>query len=732
MDPIKVLAQLSRFGQPSEVMVPTELLRSGALLHARGLINSQAIQHNLDWVWPYWVNRQFDPNDKSFVPRAFSATHINLTHRNWTAVGLPDQPFTPIVDPRGMVTPLWNGWSVDCWVIDEDKDVLYPSRLKEAGQELKWKENLSVITTSGKNGKKLVSRTEVRREKDRAACEIDLTATSEKAGWLAVSLRPCNPEGVSFIHHIERLGNQEGWLVNRKDEVFLSEKPEEYQLSEYLKGDVAGQLFRQDTPYKTNCKVGMATAAALFGLGPGVAKKISVKIPLREDGGKPRSENSSQRIFDWEETLEGSCQLNIPKGLYKNLYDTALRTLLLHTAEEAFAGPYTYKRFWFRDAVFIVHALLCAGLTQRAWQVIEQFPQRQKASGYFDSQEGEWDSNGQVLWILKRYTQMTKEELDPKWKEIIERAARWILRKRLPEKGQRPHAGLMPSGFSAEHLGPSDYYFWDDFWSVAGLQAASSLMEGFGEFDTAKRFKKEAKALLNCVERSLKEAQSRLNTAAMPASPYRRMDSGAIGSLVAGYPLQLWNERDPRLLSTAGYLCEHCFVKGGFFHDMSHSGINPYLTLHIAQVLLRAGDMKFYELMDTIAKLASPTQQWPEAIHPATGGGCMGDGQHVWAAAEWVMMLRNCFVSEDTEKKKLILCPGVLPYWYANQPEISFGPAPTSMGKVNVSVAVHGPELVVEWQGNWHGQAPLIEVRVPGFNGRQVSGGSKNQVVLRP
>jgi chemotaxis methyl-accepting protein methylase len=31
------------------------------VFHARGLVNAKAIQHNLDWVWPYWVERQFNP-----------------------------------------------------------------------------------------------------------------------------------------------------------------------------------------------------------------------------------------------------------------------------------------------------------------------------------------------------------------------------------------------------------------------------------------------------------------------------------------------------------------------------------------------------------------------------------------------------------------------------------------------------------------------------------------------
>ena len=92
---------------------------------------------------------------------------------------------------------------------------------------------------------------------------------------------------------------------------------------------------------------------------------------------------------------------------------------------------------------------------------------------------------------------------------------------------------------------------------------------------------------------------------------------------------------------------KNCFVKGAFFQEMTHSGINAHLTLHIAQVLLRAGDERFFQLMKTIADLASPTGQWPEAMHPITRGGCMGDGQHVWAAAEWIIMVRNLFIREE-------------------------------------------------------------------------------------
>jgi len=166
---------------------------------------------------------------------------------------------------------------------------------------------------------------------------------------------------------------------------------------------------------------------------------------------------------------------------------------------------------------------------------------------------------------------------------------------------------------------------------------------------------------------------------------------------------------------------KNCLVHGGFFHDMTHSGINPYLTLHLAQVLLRAGDPRYFGLMTAVAELASPTGQWPESVHPNTGGGCMGDGQHVWAAAEWVVMIRNCFVREEHER--LILCSGIPQVWLDKKQTISFGPAPTSFGDIQISLKPYEQHILIEWHGEWLGTEPLIDIQLPGFkNVRTIPG----------
>jgi len=157
---------------------------------------------------------------------------------------------------------------------------------------------------------------------------------------------------------------------------------------------------------------------------------------------------------------------------------------------------------------------------------------------------------------------------------------------------------------------------------------------------------------------------------------------------------------------------------------MIHSGINPYLTLHMAQVLLRHGDPRYLALMDTVAASATSTGQWPEAIHPQTGGGCMGDGQHVWAAAEWVMMIRHCFVREEGDR--LILCQGIPGRWLEVGTTIEFGPAPTAFGKVSIRLSGQSYEdsVLVSWEADWHHGAPSIELQLPGYQPVQVCPGT--------
>jgi hypothetical protein len=489
-DPALWLARVRSFAQPSEVGEPIELLRAGVLFHARGIVNTKAIQHNLDWIWPYWVIRQFDPNDVSFIPRAFSVSHVNLTHRNWTAVGLPELSIYPIVDPRGLVTPLHDGWSIDCWLLDASGKSLTPSRLPDTAvtQKLLIDDGLAISTESTRAGMTLKHVVRVTLDGDSPVLEIKVnascTGTSKPEGEnrlepepsdgkLIVSLRPYNPEGVQFIDSIQVNANRDGWKVNDAVSLTFSRAAEQFLVSDYSHGDVYSVLRGTEDRAggnhgreRVDCGVGMATAAALFPFQGETS--LCIRVPLSDELKAIGNPSTFNPQVTWSDARERVAKLQIPDPQKQFLYDAAVQTLLLLSADEVVPGPYTYRRFWFRDACVMMNSLLSIGLVERCRRTMKGFPPKQLRSGYFRSQDGEWDSNGQVLWIFDRFEQLTGERLSDELTATIAKAVHWIDQKRVKDDSDPLHAGLLPAGFSAEHLGPNDHYYWDDFWAEAG------------------------------------------------------------------------------------------------------------------------------------------------------------------------------------------------------------------------------------------------------------------------
>jgi hypothetical protein len=90
----------------------------------------------------------------------------------------------------------------------------------------------------------------------------------------------------------------------------------------------------------------------------------------------------------------------------------------------------------------------------------------------------------------------------------------------------------------------------------------------------------------------------------------------------------------------------------------------------------------------------------------------MGDGQHGWAAAEWVMMLRNMFVREEPDS--LILGSGLFPEWLQAREDLSFGPTPTPWGPVSLRLVKRGTDLLLGVDAEWRVNPPVMEARVPG------------------
>ena len=573
LDPVALLGHLHRFSQPSEVGVPLELLRAGMVSCTRP-DQQPRHQHNLDWVWPYWIERQFDPHDVSFVPRAFTITHY-LTHRTGPRSVCPIFFRWPS-SIRAGCTPLADGWSLDCWVVAGDGRCLLPSRAVRCEQRFDAA-GCGVVTESMDAAMFLRATADMIADEGEAVCRLRLLAQADAPAWMVLALRPCNAEGVSFVHRVELAGDRSGWVVDDRHRVDFGVMADRHRASVYRDGDVHIHLLGAGEEAVAECEVGMATAAAMFRLEPGRCRELVVRIPVPED---PLQGAGTRHASSWDDSLRGCCRLTLPDARYG-----AVRDGTAH-ARHSFAARCLSWTLYLQ-AFLVPRCKPHHSCTVMCWSDgacgarARPFSAAPGSGSYFHSQEGEWDANGEALQIMP-FLRLHGPRAQPQWRHAIRRGAhgspasdsftRWCAA-----------CGLLPAAFRAEPLGPTESYSWDAFWGVGGLLAAAELLSGF-DSGAADEARAEADAFAIAIERSLDGVSQRLGRPAIAASPYRRLDAGAIGSLACGYPLRLYAPDDPRLLDTADFLHDNCFYQGGFFQDMIHSGINPYLTLHIAQV----------------------------------------------------------------------------------------------------------------------------------------------------
>jgi len=745
---LEYVEALRHLNKPSEVTVPNELIPAGVLMQLRGLMNCHVLSLHSEWVWPYWMERQTDPHSDAFIPRAMNLTYLNLTHRNWTGIGFCQRRNEAIVDPRGAITPWNNGWSLDTWLWD-GSTLHVPSRATPGQVKQRRYENLPWVFTeiSFANISLVLEAFPVHIEDHDYVVQFATVLNCGETpftGALVFSLRPSNPEGISLIHEIAF--NTKGfWLVNGRFAAYVPERPSRWHVSNQARGDVAKSLWSDHaSEHIAHCRAGLCTGACAYDLSlqRGESKKIFIVMPLEEMNPRRitieflsagKIENARQESYhEWQSKMSEGMSIRISDHRYEKCFAANKATLLLlHDDSEITAGPFTYHRHWFRDAAYMLYALDMLGYHKLVANVLRTYPARQWKNGYFCAQKGEWDSNGQAIWSIVEHYRFSGDvnllrELYPHCK----RAALWIEKKRhdVTVTKKKPR-GLLPAGFSAEHLGPNDFYYWDNFWALRGIEDVIEAARVLGYTQDAREFRAIADRYLQDLLASIHYELEHNPDQVLPAAPGRPPDAGMIGNVVAAYPLHLFDIRTtPWLAKTVRFIRDHLFHREAFYQEMIHSGINSYLTLQMAQCLLQLGDTSAFELMEYMLSLASPTLCWPEAIHPRTYGGCMGDGHHGWAAAEWIILLRSLLIQEADQT--LHVTRSTPRSWIQKDTVLGAANAPTYFGQVSFTSRYAANTAHLEIQPHWINPPEEIcwHVGVPIENEIKVSQGAVKEM----
>lgn len=679
-----------------------------------------------DWEWPYWLQRQLDVSSPAFVVGADVAMSRNVSGRNWTTVGVLGSALEAVVDPRGLVSPSVGGWSLDWWVGAEDRWHV-PARSANVRQTLIG--DAPVIETRMRvPGGDMVHRTyainATAADGGRDLVIVEIENDSAVPVAVAFGVRPYDVEGLSTIERIEL--HDTTVTVDGQVALVLPKEPNEVAASTFRDGDCAATVFAGDAsasfPTDLHCEAGLAQAAFVYPLPHSATIRVAMPIDARSPRGRfgrrpaERAETfpaavptADQVASGWRAQTDRGMRLVLPDERMQSAVDANRRyLLLLHDGDDITPGPRT-DRFVFRDAAYLLSALDRYGFHREVGEVLLSYPDRQENDGNLSSKREESDANGAAIWALAHHWDLTRnDELARQLAPMVAGAVEWIERSRNEGRDDPALRGLMPAGASAEHLGPHDHLYWNDFWALAGLRDASRLLAAAGEDEAASRAEEFCASMTADVRASMELTAERLGTAAVPAGPRRRIDGGAIGSLAAVSPLDLLPADDKAMAATLDVVRDRFCFDEAFLQD----GLGTYLTMQLAFAELQTGDRRALERLDWLLANATPTWTWPEAIHPRVNGGCLGDGHHGWAAAEFLSFVRSMLVRETPDG--LALFSMIPERWYGQGVEIH--DAPTRFGTVSFALRWHGARPALLWEIERHDESVPVAITCPGID----------------
>ncbi len=685
------LQSILNMGKKSEVTFPKELIPLNLEVLIKGLLTSRVFEVNSNWVFPFWIEQQLNPKSDVFIPRGANIFAINTTYRNWTILGSIESDEKGVVDLKGMISPKENSPSLDIFIQHND-EYFFPSRNKIE----QTVDDLTGIIKTFYNGSDFEYNFEAFSSEIDKGIFLKYNFKSKKSGLYRFFflIRPFNPESFIPIFNIEIKDNK--IFVNSFP--FLIPITKDYK---FILFDDEADIndFKVSEKNRITSKYGLSTGGIYyeFNLNENEEKNFELFLPQEENYSIDLNFDKSKdnKVSFMKKERENELIIDVPDDNINRIFNSNkiyLKSLI--NSEYITPGPLTYKKFWFRDSAYMIPALMKIGDLKRAEKIIEYFKKKIKKDGYFQSQVGEWDSNGQALFTIAEYYRYTKnKEFLNEFYPYIKKGAEWIERKR---KKYVDSYGLLPSSFSAEHFGPNDLYYYDDYFGLKGLLDASSLANEIGNKSDSENFLKYYLEFKNDVRKAIDKDQKRLDKKICVGAFGRNIDASIIATFTSIFPLNLDLLLKDEIMNSYEELRKKFFVNNCFYQNITHSGINLYLTLEIAEALLYLNEeKKAINLFDSVISLLTKTYTGPEAINPKSLGGCEGDGHHGWLVAELIHFIRNSLLFE--KENGIVILSGSRKEWFKDGDKILFNNGVTYFGNISFEVNIKENIIDVEF-----------------------------------
>lgn len=236
-------------------------------------------------------------------------------------------------------------------------------------------------------------------------------------------------------------------------------------------------------------------------LEPGESREGAVNFQFFPTDGPPRFLKEDPAVWRrrtvdyWKNLMSRGARFSVPcSKATQALLAAHVCQLIALDHGEVHGGEGFYDTFYIRDGAYQVMELEESGFMDIARRALDSYLARQRPDGRFESQEGQFDANGQAVWTLWQYFKITG---DRQWLEGVypkmRRAVDWTIEARRQTRSDPVFPGLLPAAVA------DGEYLWDgkehivgyDLWNLRALVCAADAARDLSRPQEAKDLVRE-------------------------------------------------------------------------------------------------------------------------------------------------------------------------------------------------------------------------------------------------
>ncbi len=682
--------KLFDFDGACKVTIDYEKYQSSRDIYLAGLNNYTVFQKFSHFRWPAWINATTDTSRgvSSPVPHML----VNSVMRDCICFTNFLSDDSLYVDPAGMMSPSYDHWSLETWIVDGK--VLYrPAAEWDRVRQERDAKN-SIIHTTWENDAFKLRQTiyGARGSADEAVVETECHLKDRKNASLLFVIRPYDQHHLGGLESVDYHRELQCVEINGKKSLCLASRPDLI-----LAG--GGEECRDIDPWgdggqnRSTSPYGMATLSAGYTLKKGDNRFVArIAIDARADlkggkydYGKVREDYTSFSTI----RIRNGANLSLPDRQMQNWFYGSKISLLNFSLKNIIRENGSVD---FRTAYYIIFGCNRMGYFTESLRYIDfcikSFAIDEKKMTF----DTVIDACAMINSIADYFIHVRDTGFLQGRFDFIKRKALALYNysRKLKKPGTRGRNSL-PFYYIAE-----DHPF-DLILLAHALAQYSYLARCIGIFGDELKFKKESDRIAAILIAAAFDGDGR-----PPENEF------ILYNLFAGYPFRI-----------EGVTGEH--LRGlmdrmrAYFNDIplfvKSLGVDVVSSLVAANNLVLMKDAKAHDILRALMGTKTKTYVLPEFMNPSTGRASWGEGASMTASAMMFATIRNILFVDHPER--LDLFPQPRPEWFEPGNEIALDDLPSRFGLISLRMVSTANEIQVHFDKLPKFVPPDIMINLP-------------------